>query len=399
MTGSPSCPPEACASVTITREGGLTVAQLERPGLRELYLSATPVAPSAPDDESRAAYGALSQALREAGAVGIQERVFGSLQCADDILAAREHMLSPCFAEATRWPAAFIEGGPPGRTGLSGVHIYAVVGPDCTPIRVGDQLCGMRFEHAGMTQVYVTSPAVGGPECHPGDAAHQMIRNAQSYLHSQGAGYRDVVRTWIYLRDILDWYDGFNEVRSGLYSEWGLSDPGSQEFVPASTGIAGRPRDGHWGSMDVLALVGPGRADVQIHPLHNPLQNEAYSYGSAFSRAMSVSYGGLDVVYVSGTAAIDEQGRSVSIGDLEGQIVKTLENVDALIGTRGMDLDDIVTSTVFIKPGQDADVVRRVIAAGGGGTRHGAVMMADVCREELLFEFDAVAARPLAQAP
>lgn len=393
MTGSPNCPPEACASVTITRDGGLTVARLDRPGLRELYLSAAPLAPSTPADEAEAAYTALARVLRDTGAVGVQERVFGSLECADGILAARERTLSSWFAEATQWPAAFIEGGPPGRTGLSGVHLYAIAGPDCTPVHAGGRLCGMRFEHIGMTQVYVTSPAVGGPDCRPGDAAHHMIRNAQSCLHSQGAGYRDVVRTWIYLRDILNWYDAFNQARSGLYAEWGLSDPGSQEFVPASTGIAGRPRDGHWGSMDVLALMGPGRADAQIRPLHNPLQNEAYSYGSAFSRAMSVSYGGLEVVYVSGTAAIDEQGRSVNIGDLEGQVVKTLENVDALIGTRGMSLDDIVTSTVFIKPGQDADVVGRVIAAGGGGTRYGVVMTADVCREELLFEFDAVAAR------
>lgn len=393
MTGSPNCPPEACASVTITHDGGLTIARLDRPGLRELYLSAAPLAPSTPADEAGAAYAALARALREAGAVGIQERVFGSLECADEILAVRERVLSPRPGESTQWPAAFIEGAPPARAGLSGVHLYAVAGPDCAPVHAGGRLCGMRFEHAGMTQIYVTSPAVGGPNCPPADAARHMIRNAQSYLHSQGAGYRDVVRTWIYLRDILDWYGGFNEVRSGLYAEWGLSDPDSQEFVPASTGIAGRPRDGFWGSMDILALTGPGRADAQIRPLHNPLQNEAYSYGSAFSRAMSVSYGGLEVVYVSGTAAIDEQGRSVNIGDLEGQVVKTLENVDALIGTRGMSLDDIVTSTVFIKPGQDADVVRRVIATAGGGTRHGALMLADVCREELLFEFDAVAAR------
>jgi len=226
MTGSPNCAPEACASVTIAREGGLTVARLDRPGLRELYLSAAPAAPSTAAGEAEWAYEALTCALHEAGAVGVQERVFGSLECADEILATRERVLSPWFARTTRWPAAFIEGSPPGRTGLSGVHLYAVAGPECTPIRVGERLCGMQFGHWGMTQVYVTSPAVGGPGCRPGDAAQRMIRNAQSYLHSQGAGYRDVVRTWIYLRDILDWYSAFNEVRSGLYAEWGLEiDP------------------------------------------------------------------------------------------------------------------------------------------------------------------------------
>ena len=42
----------------------------------------------------------------------------------------------------------------------------------------------------------------------------QMIEQADRLLRQYGASYRDVARTWFYVRDILDWYPQFNQVRS-----------------------------------------------------------------------------------------------------------------------------------------------------------------------------------------
>ena len=42
--------------------------------------------------------------------------------------------------------------------------------------------------------------------------------------------------------------------------------------------------------------------------------NEAYDYGSAFSRGMRIDLNGLTILLISGTASIDEQGVSVQIG-------------------------------------------------------------------------------------
>jgi len=50
-------------------------------------------------------------------------------------------------------------------------------------------------------------------------------------LASEGATWKDVVRTTCYLRDIERDYEAFNEERTRFYKEQGL-DP-----LPASTGI------------------------------------------------------------------------------------------------------------------------------------------------------------------
>ena len=48
------------------------------------------------------------------------------------------------------------------------------------------------------------------------EQAEQMFDSTQELLKEYSASYRNVVRTWIYLADILDWYSEFNKVRNML---------------------------------------------------------------------------------------------------------------------------------------------------------------------------------------
>ena len=46
------------------------------------------------------------------------------------------------------------------------------------------------------------------------DHATQMFHKTNVILEEHGFVYRDVVRTWIYLSRILDWYGEFNRLRT-----------------------------------------------------------------------------------------------------------------------------------------------------------------------------------------
>ena len=61
--------------------------------------------------------------------------------------------------------------------------------------------------------------------------AHFDKPNISKLLESEGATWKDIVRTTCYLRDIDRDYAVFNEERTAFYREQGL-DP-----LPASTGI------------------------------------------------------------------------------------------------------------------------------------------------------------------
>ena len=83
-----------------------------------------------------------------------------------------------------------------------------------------------------------------------------MLERAERILRENGASYKDVVRTWFYLSDILGWYAAFNKVRNEKYGEFGIMPgPGDRELLlPASTGIQGETPSGAACAMDLIAV-------------------------------------------------------------------------------------------------------------------------------------------------
>lgn len=96
---------------------------------------------------------------------------------------------------------------------------------------------GLRLDLGGMAILLISGTASVGPNgetLHVGDFRAQTRRTFQNItdlLASEGATWKDVVRTTCYLRDIDRDYVEFNEERTAFYKSQGL-DP-----LPASTGI------------------------------------------------------------------------------------------------------------------------------------------------------------------
>jgi 2-iminobutanoate/2-iminopropanoate deaminase len=96
---------------------------------------------------------------------------------------------------------------------------------------------GMRLDIKGITILMISGTAsVGehGETIHAGNFGAQTRRayqNVTDLLRSEGATWKDVVRTTCYLRDIERDYEEFNLIRTEFFKEQGL------EMLPASTGI------------------------------------------------------------------------------------------------------------------------------------------------------------------
>ncbi len=96
---------------------------------------------------------------------------------------------------------------------------------------------GMRIDIGNVVILLISGTASiddAGNTVHVGDFRAQCRRTYQNItglLESEGATWRDVVRTSCYLRDIDRDYAEFNEERTKFFAEQGL-DP-----LPASTGI------------------------------------------------------------------------------------------------------------------------------------------------------------------
>jgi len=96
---------------------------------------------------------------------------------------------------------------------------------------------GLRLDIKGVTILLLSGTASvdeNGQTIHAGNfraQAWRTYKNLTTLLESEGATWKDVVRTTCYLRDIERDYAEFNEIRTEFFREQQL-DP-----LPASTGI------------------------------------------------------------------------------------------------------------------------------------------------------------------
>jgi len=125
--------------------------------------------------------------------------------------------------------------------------------------------------------------------------------------------------------------------------------------------------------------------------------NEAYDYGSAFSRGMRIDLNGVTILLISGTASIDDQGCTVHVGDLRAQLRRTYDNVTQLLASEGATWHDIVRTTCYLR-----DIERDYEAFNEERTAFykeqdldplpaSTGIQAILCRPDLLVEIEAIA--------
>ena len=145
---------------------------------------------------------------------------------------------------------------------------------------------------------------------------------------------------------------------------------------------------------NIAALPVQKRAITNLRVL-----NEAYAYAkpSSFSRGMRIDLNGLTILLISGTASIDEHGRSVHIGDFRAQLRRTYHNITGLLESEGATWHDIVRTTCYLR-----DIERDYEAFNEERTRFfqeqgldpvpaSTGIQAILCRPELLIEIEAIA--------
>jgi 2-iminobutanoate/2-iminopropanoate deaminase len=127
--------------------------------------------------------------------------------------------------------------------------------------------------------------------------------------------------------------------------------------------------------------------------------NEAYAYAkpSSFSRGMRIDLNGLTILLISGTASIDEQGKSVHIGDFRAQMRRTLSNITGLLESEGCTWHDIVRTTCYLRDiDRDYEAFNEERTAffkeqGLDPLPASTGIQAKLCRPELLVEIEAIA--------
>lgn len=130
--------------------------------------------------------------------------------------------------------------------------------------------------------------------------------------------------------------------------------------------------------------------------------NEAYGYDkpSSFARGLTLDVGGHRVVFISGTASIDDAGRTIHAGDFTAQCFRTYRNIATLLASEGATWHDVVRTTCYLRDiERDYEVFNRIRTSffawmGIDPLPASVGIQMRLCRDDLLIEIEAVAVTP-----
>jgi chorismate lyase/3-hydroxybenzoate synthase len=209
--------------------------------------------------------------------------------------------------------------------------------------------------------------------------------------------HRHLIRIWNYLPEINaqaggdERYRHFNSARQMAFRKSGRATMGTVPAACALGSPAGSPL-----SIYFLAARRPAKM------IENPRQTSAYHYppkfgrhSPIFSRACVWGESGRARLFVSGTASIVGH-ETIHRGDVSAQTRETMVNIGALleeanrvVGSSHYSLNDLKLK-VYVRKPSDLPAIEATLSELLNPVASIVYLQADVCREDLLVEIEAV---------
>lgn len=355
---------------------GIQVVRLPRDGLTELYVTVSGVNGEVPSGT----FARLDGFMRANPGVRILKK---------DILGLvnMEAVPTAYRGNGTEWPVTKVCQGNCRDAAVAGLLVHAVEGAPARTITMDGRAVGSVFEDEHARYCILGDIRASDTSLSREEQARLTFVMMEDALHLAGMDFSNAIRTWLYIHDILAWYDEFNVVRTAFFKERDVFG----RMVPASTGVGGANPAGAAVVANVLAVEKKSDA-VRIEALPSPLQCPALDYGSSFSRAVELAVPGVRRVLVSGTASIAPGGATVHVDDVDAQLELTMDVVHAILESRGMGWGDVTRGIAYFKECKDAPAWDRYRVRKELPTMPIVVAQNHICRDDLLFEIEVDAA-------
>jgi enamine deaminase RidA (YjgF/YER057c/UK114 family) len=356
---------------------------------KEIFITAVPALGTSIQENAEVLFANIRDTLAESNAFIFQERIFAAEAAFEVISAIRNRILSSVDDGVK--PSCLVCS--PGKyTDFAGIQVHAVAGVEKPRVlKTPDEQPVGRLMQVG-NSAYLGLSAVTALE--NGAAQQQakgMFEKANAILQDLDVSFMSVPRTWLWLGDILSWYDELNKARNSFFVENGILGKATRPPMPASTGIGLGPAGRPICAMDLTAVINPPRPIEYLQA--GGKQQSAFEYGSAFSRASKAPTPGGETVFVSGTASIDAAGITTNIGQARPQIEETIVNVQAVLRDMNCGDGDVVQVMAYCKTHEVEQVFRDL---QGKPDWPWVIIICDVCRHDLLFEIEATVVPQLA---
>ncbi|MFV1996169.1 MAG: Rid family hydrolase [Verrucomicrobiales bacterium] len=270
---------------------------------------------------------------------------------------------------------------------FTGMQVHAVAAAERPVVlRCQNSACCARLLHgrdrswltiSGLSDVHGRIPKIAD--------ARSIFERAESILKWAGGSLRDIARTWFWFGDIDRTYVQFNRIRNEFFTRRGLIDPATnQSRLPASTGIGIRAAGSVETALDLVAVIG-GENPIRFVETGGD-QNSPRHYGVSFSRATVAQMPAGRTIFVSGTAALDGDGRT----EATNHVYAAITHVRSILRELNCGDEDVLSATIYCANSETENEFRE---CWGDLAWPRVVVPARICRTGLTFEIE-VTARP-----
>jgi enamine deaminase RidA (YjgF/YER057c/UK114 family) len=283
-------------------------------------------------------------------------------------------------------------GMPPASPALVALWAYHVNDPG-GPLRKSRDEGTLVWQRDGLAHRWTTG--LTGTSGHtPYDQTRAAFAKYDAFLQARQISWStEVLRTWLFVRNIDANYAGVVAARREFFTQRGLTP---QTHFIASTGIEGTGVNPAAAvTLDAYTIQGvrPRQITFLAAPDH---LGPTHVYGVTFERGVAIAYRDRRHILISGTASIDPQGQIVHPGDVERQVDRTLANITALLRAAGAELRDMGVFVAYVRnPGDCAFVLQRMREHCGAAPIE--VLVAPICRPGWLVEVEGMAIVPASQ--
>jgi enamine deaminase RidA (YjgF/YER057c/UK114 family) len=215
-----------------------------------------------------------------------------------------------------------------------------------------------------------------------------IFNNLDTLLNRSTMSVREnTIRTWIYVRDIDNNYKGMVDSRKDYFSKIGLTE--KTRYI-ASTGIEGKMADTKTlVTMDSLSIDNISEQQiVRMEALSH--MSSTIQYGVTFERGTRIRFGDRSHLHVSGTASIDTTGAIVHENDIRQQTLRTIDNIEALLGKHNASLDCMMYLLVYLRNRKHYQCIIDILTSRLPQHVHCIPVVGAVCRPGWLIEMEGV---------
>ena len=353
---------------------GIDHIEIERPGLKEFHTTAIP----STDRSFATLMNQVALMYRKQEARIVKMDVFGSYDTFKHCLDTIEKKFN-----SRDWPLNYVISEHWKGHKIAGAYIHAISGVEIRTLKLEGQSYGRVFEDDSARYCILGNVHAVDGSLSKAKQTQNIFEIMETGLQLAGMEFTNIVRTWFFNYEILNWYNTFNDVRTAFFKKKAVFNG----LLPASTGIGGANRY-RTSIIAGASAIQPKNDRISMENIPSPLQGSAFEYGSSFSRAVQIETPHYSQVLVSGTASIDPDGNTLHVGDVEAQINQTLKVVEAILRSRGMTYSDVSRVYAYVKREKDTLIFTEYRKRYNIPEYRVIVVPNDICREDLLFEIE-----------